>query len=337
MHFDILFLVGSGIGNVIETLYAVEYVLSRPEIRVGIYVEKVPQSFISYLKSCYGSIILTEVEGVTCTNLVHSLTVERYLPIPFEDYFYIKPDFHSSGYLSETEQTISVAKALYPHGKSSKTHQRLIARAPSQLNKEEIEQKYVIYPGCSSISPVKRWPYFPQLVQKLGPDQVMIVGGKDDLDFSGSYVYPQWMGAIFPQVVLNQRNLWEFMKKGGMLKAYSHWKEIGSLGNAYIEKFSWEELVWLFRHAKGFVGNDGGLTHLAAASGAKGTVIFGPTSIPKNKPINPDIQVISKPKACSPCQFGVGGVQMTKGYINCPFQVGCLSEISVDTVLKSLI
>lgn len=336
MQYDIVFMVSSGIGNVLEMLYAVEYVMHKPELKVGMYIEKVPKSFLEYLKSCYPEIIIEDTTGVKTKHLVHSLTVEKHIPISFEHYFYIKPDRYSSDYLSETEQALSVVKALYPGGNFSPILKNLKSSIPTGIGEIEISRKTILYPGCSSINPVKRWPYFQDLIKKLGEENVLLLGGKDDLDFSASYIYPKWFAKIAPQAVLNNKSVWNIFKKLSILKPYAHWKGMEKLPFVFIERFSWAELVWLFQHAKNFVGNDGGIMHLAAASGANGLAIFGPTSIEKNKPLNPNIQIVSKKTPCAPCQFAVGGIQMTKGYINCPFQIKCLTGISADEVILIL-
>jgi hypothetical protein len=337
MHFDILFIVSSGIGNVVEMLYSVEYAMERSGLKVGLYVEKVPNSFLQFLKESYGDIILDQINGISTKYLIHSLTVEKHVDIPFEHYFYIKPDRYSSSYLSETEQAISIVSALYPNGQVAPTLKYLQIKAPKGISLEFISHKTIIYPGCASINPVKRWPYFKDLIEKLNKENVMVVGGKDDLNFSSSFIFPRWFTSWAPQSVLNKKSVWQLFKSIGLLIKYSHWPEMEHLSYVFIEKYSWAELVWIFRNGKEFIGNDGGLTHLAAASGAKGIVFFGPTSMGKNRPLNPNIRPIFHATTCSPCQFAVGGIQMTKGYINCPFQVKCLSGIKTETVLSMLI
>jgi ADP-heptose:LPS heptosyltransferase len=50
-----------------------------------------------------------------------------------------------------------------------------------------------------------------------------------------------------------------------------------------------------------FVGNDSGITHLAAAVGAPGVVIFGPSDPRQWAPRGPQVSVLSLGVACSPC------------------------------------
>ena len=53
------------------------------------------------------------------------------------------------------------------------------------------------------------------------------------------------------------------------------------------------ELAALAGLARGFIGNDSGVSHLAAAAGAPGVVIFGPTEPERWRPLG-DVQIIHK-------------------------------------------
>ncbi len=53
--------------------------------------------------------------------------------------------------------------------------------------------------------------------------------------------------------------------------------------------------------ATGMVGNDSGLTHMAAAAGTRTTVGFFSTTPKWSRPIGPSVQVLYRPLDCSPC------------------------------------
>ena len=53
------------------------------------------------------------------------------------------------------------------------------------------------------------------------------------------------------------------------------------------------ELAGIAREARCFIGNDSGVSHLAAAAGARGLVIFGPTDPERWRPLG-DVKVIRK-------------------------------------------
>ncbi len=98
--------------------------------------------------------------------------------------------------------------------------------------------------GGSPHRPDKRWPHYVELIQKIeDKHQVVLVGAKaeqDDLD-----------------------------------KIANETKVVNLCG-----KTSLGQLVGLFQKAAVFVGNDTGPSHIAAASGLKGLVLFGNDSNP---------------------------------------------------------
>jgi len=333
---DVLILVDSGIGNAIQALYSIEYCLQN-KVKAGIYLSRINLSFQNYLKECYGTeIILESMKEYSVKNLIHSFTFQEEITVSFAHYFFIKPDFHSTKLLSETEQMLSVVKALFPSNNNSnkKTLDFLKENYSTTVGDLGVENKYVFYPGGSPINSARRWPWFPELEKIIGAHQVIFIGGKEDLNFNYSYAYPDYFRFLFSQKVLNNKKFWEVLKKIGLLESFSHLTNLGTKDNCFIEKFSWAELVAIFRRCKKFIGNDGGLMHLAGAAGASGFGLFGPTSVMKNKPLNPGIQPLSKSYPCEPCQFGVGNVQMVNYFINCPYGIKCLKAIKPDEVSR---
>lgn len=306
----------------------------RLNVSCGIYVGQLNPSFKSYLKKCYPNCIIDDLEKVSTQYLVHGFTYqENFLP-QHDNYYYVSVEEHATNNYSESELFLNVVKGLFPSGALNKTLGQLIGAKTTRIENISIANKSILYPGGSSINSSRRWPHFAALIKELGEDHVLIIGGKDDLNFEKSYVYPNWMRG-FPQFILNQKRVWNFLKKIKILKKWAH-HQFDKESHAFFNYFNWEELVYLFRHSKQFVGNDGGLTHLAAAAGAKGIILFGPTSSKKNKPYNTAIKVLQSDRFCSPCQYAVGGIAMTKNYINCPYQIDCLNKISVNQVLNNL-
>jgi heptosyltransferase-3 len=53
------------------------------------------------------------------------------------------------------------------------------------------------------------------------------------------------------------------------------------------------ELAGIAHLARGFIGNDSGVSHLAAAAGARGVVIFGPTDPERWRPLG-DVKIVQK-------------------------------------------
>ncbi len=335
--YDILFLVDGGIGNVLEALYAVEYCIDRGK-KTGVYIHTLSKSFVNFLRKSYGpEVILSSIDGVSTVNLVHSFTYYDRFELSYDNYFYIHPDQVSSEHASETEQYLSVARALFPSDHKTGNSLRYLAENHSERVKQATpEDRVVLYPGCSAAFSSKKWPYFMDLIGRMGKNQTMVIGGKEDLDFQFSYYYPKWIASWVPQKILNTRVFFNFLKGSRLLKKHAHFTGIDRLENAYFNVFEWEELVAIFRRCRFFIGNDGGLMHLAACCGARGTALFGPTSIEKNKPVSTLMEVAFHKMECQPCAFKTKGINYTYGMIACPHQLGCLYSLTVDDVMKNI-
>lgn len=61
------------------------------------------------------------------------------------------------------------------------------------------------------------------------------------------------------------------------------------------------EILTLLKGACGFIGNDSGLSHLAAIIGLPVTVVFGPSDPDRWKPLGPVVAVVRPDLDCSPC------------------------------------
>jgi ADP-heptose:LPS heptosyltransferase len=333
-YYDVLFLVDSGIGNIIESLYAVEYCINN-SLTVGILSKYIEPSFKTYLKQCYGdTVVLDTAENIYVKHLIHSFSFQDYIDINFENYFYVQPDLFSSKYLTETVQYLSIVRALYPSHFNAYTLKFLSGSSTERVKSLNIADKIVLYPGCSSFRSVSRWPHYLELMEKMGKQNVIFIGGNDDVNFESSYIYPNYIAGVFPQNILNKKWFWNLLKKTNLLTPWAHFKNLEKNDNSYFNFFSWTEFVEIFSRCKLFIGNDGGLMHLAAASGAKGIAIFGASSAKKSGPYNPMMKRLHTDYECQPCFFGVGKVKMSIYYINCPYGVRCLRDISVDMVLE---
>jgi heptosyltransferase-1 len=78
-----------------------------------------------------------------------------------------------------------------------------------------------------------------------------------------------------------------------------------------------------------FVGSDSGPAHLAAASGARGLVLFGPTHPERTAPRG-KLQVIQRSLACQPCW-------LPRTTFSCSHQRECLEDLSVEQVWEALL
>jgi len=335
-EYDVVILIEWAVGNTIEALYAVEYCLANNK-KAGIVLNKVSNSFKEYLKECYGeNIILDNCENIKTTNLIHVFIHHDEFDIEFENYFYVYPDFHSSKYQSETEQYLSIVKALYPSEYQSYTLNKLIGIETERVRTLDIKNKYVFYHGSANHTVVKRWPHYIDLMNQLGAENCIFVGGGHELDFTYSYLYPKYITKIFSKKFTNNIKFWNLNKQINLLKPYTNYHKIINFKNAFLNTFNWKELVYIFRKSKAFVGNDGGLMHLASAAGAKGIAIFGPSSLEKNKSYNPSIKEIHKKYDCQPCQFNIKEIPMARYFIACPYQIKCLNDITTEQIIYEL-
>jgi len=96
-----------------------------------------------------------------------------------------------------------------------------------------------------------------------------------------------------------------------------------------IGKTNLIDLVALYQHCDAVVTHDSGPMHLAALSGTKTWVLFGPTN-PNEKARYPNVQVIwgGENLSCRPCYNG-------KNYANCSDN-RCLSSISAEMVFDAI-
>jgi heptosyltransferase-2 len=86
------------------------------------------------------------------------------------------------------------------------------------------------------------------------------------------------------------------------------------------------QLAALLALCDGFVGNDSGAMHVAAALGVPTVGIFGSTRPDRTAPLGARTAVVSHPIECSPC------MQRT-----CRFgHYDCLGQVTVDRVRAAL-
>lgn len=92
------------------------------------------------------------------------------------------------------------------------------------------------------------------------------------------------------------------------------------------------EALGVLAEAALFIGNDSGISHLAAAVGTATVVVFGPTDPDATRPWDgpredgrlPRVAVVRRPPLCAPCRFRV-----------CPIDHACMSGVTPDAVLSA--
>lgn len=162
-----------------------------------------------------------------------------------------------------------------------------------------------IYPGSKINWAMKRWDKYDNLSNHF--KSVLLVGAKTDIRGHGN---PAWI-----------KKKWNWP---------NHVKvQIGTL----------QETAYAISKCKMFIGNDGGLAHVAAATGIPTFVIFGPSSVVKNKPYSKRAHAIHIDIPCRPCQFkkGPDGKDIFgDNKATCPFDLKCLRNLEVDHVLGEI-
>jgi ADP-heptose:LPS heptosyltransferase len=86
-------------------------------------------------------------------------------------------------------------------------------------------------------------------------------------------------------------------------------------------------LAGILSQCAGYLGNDSGVSHLAAALGLPSVVLFGPTDPLLWKPNGKAVHILSASRSCSPCS--------EESRRTCPDKA-CLSDIPVGQVLETI-
>jgi ADP-heptose:LPS heptosyltransferase len=150
-----------------------------------------------------------------------------------------------------------------------------------------------IAPGCKTGEmAAKRWPYFPQLAEAFA--DVVIVGTADDLR-------------------RNDETPFQFPRHARL----------------FIDKLTLRETAELLATVGAVVGNDSGLSHMAAAVGTPTVMLFGPTPHLSLGHFPPNVHVLRTGLECEPCWFGAR-------FRACAAQIHCLRWLTVETVEEGL-
>ena len=195
-------------------------------------------------------------------NCSHSAEVITLPMKPPEDY-----SNHLSNYYRQ--QFVSSSIPLSEPGKFQQDS-RLIKATETDVNKgkellreiqlDSLEKIIVIQPGSGGLHKCWHLDNFLAIAQELssqGAEVVFLLGPAEQDKFSNSTI-----------------------------------KAINSVAHCLTD-LSLTQVVWLLSCSDGFIGNDSGITHLAAGMGVRTVVIFGPTNPIVYKPIGPEVTVFS--------------------------------------------
>jgi ADP-heptose:LPS heptosyltransferase len=84
-------------------------------------------------------------------------------------------------------------------------------------------------------------------------------------------------------------------------------------------------LAGLLSHCAGYLGNDSGVSHLAAALGLPTVVLFGPTDTSFWSPQGPAVRSLNPNISCAPCDRETMKSCSTKA---------CLKELGIQQVVE---
>ena len=93
----------------------------------------------------------------------------------------------------------------------------------------------------------------------------------------------------------------------------------------------------VLRHARCVVAHDCGMAHVAAAAGAPTLILFGPSSVNRNRPQRDNARALRLGLACSPCQGrDTGPGRLAPHACSCDLDYACMAGLSVEQVLGTL-
>ncbi len=138
----------------------------------------------------------------------------------------------------------------------------------------------------------KRWPHFAELATAF--KDVVVVGTQDDLRRNDG------SSPIFPPHV-----------------------------RSFVGHLSLRETAELMAAAGAVVGNDSGLSHVAAAVGTPTVMLFGPTPHESLEPLPSNAKALRRGLLCEPCWF-------RDRFRACGGKIDCLSALRVASVVREV-
>jgi len=193
-------------------------------------------------------------------------------------------------YSNEQEFYLHFARALgYPIDGPSRPS---LPIAPSETG--GVTSRTVVFaPGCkTAVMATKRWPHFAELAAAF--TDVVVVGTPDDL----------------------KRN------DGSPMNFPAHVRSLAG-------QLSLRETAELMAAAGVVVGNDSGLSHVAAAVGTPTVMLFGPTPHESLGSLSSNVRVLRGGLPCEPCWF-------RNRFRACAGRIDCLVALSVESVVREV-
>jgi len=153
-------------------------------------------------------------------------------------------------------------------------------------------QTVVLAPGCKTgVMTAKRWPHFEALADRF--TDVVVVGTNDDLR----------------------------QHDGSAIRFSQHVR-------SFVDRLTLRETAELMAGAALVIGNDSGLSHVAAAVGTPTLMLFGPTDHECLGPLPLNATVLRTGLACEPCW-------KSGPLVACRGRIDCLARLDVDRVERA--
>lgn len=294
---SILLTACAGIGNVIQMTS-----LLSAAVRHGIHTAFCPLfdnggSLTKLFKNTLPGLTLIEPEEALQFEADVRLNIECRAHLHNEDFFY--SPYRESMNKNEGEAYANFFENVT--GIKPFVEETFVGGLDVELS-EQFKQRIVLCPGSKLGWDSKRWPYFSELAKQL--DNPIILCQQIDID------------------------------------AYNNLNFLSTLsdcGATIIKNAELPEVAAILRHAKLVIANDCGLAHIAVAANAPTIILFGPSSIKKNKPLKKNAHYLSLGLDCQPCQGKHNGPGRLKPWdYACTLKYACLKNISVNMVLSAV-
>lgn len=227
-----------------------------------------------------------------------SINIENRSNISSEDYF-ISPHRMNM----ETSEARSYGDFFFNiTGISVDTKKTFVGGKNGNLIKRLIN-RVVICPGSKPGWDSKRWPHVNELIELLRESPVILCK-KQDLDAYATL---------------------DFLKP------------ITSSHATFITDFDLFQAASLFRMAKIVVANDCGMAHVAAATKTPTIILFGPSSVEKNRHPRLNGRILTLDLPCQPCQGKISGPGWLRSNdYGCEFGYSCLADLTPSQVYREI-
>lgn len=300
---EILFVCGGGIGNLVQATPAIQAIAAEGHA-------------VDILPHCNSSKDVHQILNIPAVRRVllsapKNQTYDYQMTGPFTPGYkhparrYIRSKIHYAQHIAEAEVYYDMAKQIGVN----------TPMPDCQINIKDDgrrlpERSIAIFPGSKKNWAMKRWDKYDKLAHKLMSGRkanIVVVGQKDDIYSQGS---PAWF-----------HSPWKWPSKTNFFQ--------GSLA----------DVASTISNCEMFIGNDGGIAHLAAATGITTFVLFGPSSVIKNKPYSKNAHAIYVGLPCQPCQFTKGSngqYIFNSDRANCPYGMRCQKHLSVEMVIDQI-